>query len=164
MSANNLIDPRRTRCSKVNLSEQKMIVEQFLNGELPKKEFCQLHNLNKSTFKNWVFRHKPDLQTQNPQPVFLPVNIEVDHHSYGDKDNLENDGVKLFSQAKHNTNAQPDLVSSTKVIQDLPIPPKEMHHNCYDRLTITCNQLTVQIPVGFDESYLRTVLKIVADL
>ena len=149
---------------RTNLSEQKVIVEQFINSGISRKDFCALHNLNKSTFKNWVFRHKPSPQTQNPHPLFLPINVDNSVCGKEEHESLENNDVKLFSQAKPYTNAQSDLVSSTNVTKASPVIPKEIHHNYDNRLTIASAQLTVQIPVGFDTKYLHAVLRIVANL
>lgn len=154
----------KARHPRTNLSQQKMIVEQFINSGISRKDFCELHNLNKSTFKNWVFRHKPSPQTQNPHPVFLPINVDNSVCGKEGNENPENNDVKLFSQEKLYTNTQSDLVSSNNVTTASPTIPKSIHHNYDDRLTIACAQLTVQIPVGFDTKYLHAVLKIVANL
>jgi hypothetical protein len=145
---------------RANLFEQKTFVEQFLSSGLPQKEFCQLHNLNKSTFKNWVFRYKSNVKS--PQPIFVPISLDADISENANDDDVGNQDVRPAAYAKPSAIAQPNLLVSTNVsAAPAKIP---LNHNCDDRLTIICNQLTVQIPVGFDTSYLRTILKIVADL
>ena len=79
--------------------------------------------------------------TQPPKPAFVPINIKVDHHTYGEKDNhLEND----------NDDAKPKV--------------QEINNSSDHRLNITCAKLTIQIPVGFDTHYLQQILAITVKL
>jgi hypothetical protein len=141
----NNLEISRVPRPRTNPCEQKISVEQFLNSGLTQKVFCELHDLNKATFKNWVFRHKSTLEPKpvNPpsQPAFVPINIKVDHHAYGEKDNhLEND----------NDDAKPKV--------------QEINNSSDHRLNITCAKLTIQIPVGFDTHYLQQILAITVKL
>jgi len=128
---------------------------------MSQKAFSELHSLNKSTFKNWVFRHKSSPNPQTPQPVFVPIN-------FSDVDAKENDDAGYddvraadFVKPNVNINTQPNVVASAN-FREAP-SPIGLTSNC-DRLTISCAQLSIGVPVGFDTAYLRQVLAMVADL
>jgi hypothetical protein len=164
MAASNLIELQLPTPHRPNVKRaaQKVFVEQFINSGIPQQAFCELHNLNKSTFKNWVFRHKSSPNPQTPHPSFLPINII-------DADEKENDDVGYddirpanFFKPNVNVNTEPNVVASANVSAAPSTIP--LIHNCDHRLTIFCAQLSIGVPVGFDTKYLRQVLAMVVDL
>lgn len=159
MPVSNIIGSPLTKphAPKVKLAAQKMIVDRFLDGGMSQQAFCELHNLNKSTFKNWVFRHKPGPQPQNLQPVFLPISLDAVDEK--EKDEMDNHGVRVGNFVEPNVIEKPNLARRANVVS----APSPIERNC-DRLTIACARLSIGVPVGFDTKYLGQVLAIMVDL
>lgn len=154
---NTCAQPPRSNRHKVKLVDQVAFVERFLKSAMTQQGFCKFHNLNKSTFKNWVYRHKSNLMrvddyassvsALNHQAVFLPINL------------------KLESQEMLSTSSTAS--TPTPTLSPAPPPPSpsiKLPNNCDQRLSIACQQLTIQVPSGFDTGYLQTVLKIAVNL
>ena len=137
---------------KVSFADKKVFVEQFSNSGMHQQAFCELHNLNRSIFKNWVYRYKFRANLANhQQPVFVPISLgDVDDYDVSRADLAKTNVSQTNLVTPSNVSAAPSTISLT--------------HNCDHRLTISCAQLSIVVPVGFDTKYLRQVLAMVVDL
>jgi hypothetical protein len=152
--------PTRSNRHKVNLVDQITFVELFNKSGMTQQIFCKFHNLNKSTFKNWVYRHKSNLKRYddcascvsalNHKAVFLPINFGCQGQ--------DDPQIPLVTTTS-------GTISSDSTSLPPPYSPSiKLPNNCDHRITINCQQLTIQVPAGFDTNYLQTVLKIAVNL
>ncbi len=132
----------QTRRHKFKRENQKICLELFVKSGLSQKAFCEQHNLNKNTFKNWVYSHKKAAKLV-PHPVFLPLNLN---------DNNDDDDF-IKTQACSHSIAHQSLNPISDLTTDLS-----------STATITHKSFSVSIPAGFDPSYLQQILQIVAAL
>jgi hypothetical protein len=132
----------KTRRHKFKLENQKICLELFVKSGLSQKAFCEQHNLNKNTFKNWVYSHKKAAKLV-PHAVFLPLNLN---------DNNDDDNC-IKTEAYSHSIAHQSLNPSSNLIMNLP-----------STATITHKSFSVSIPTGFDPSYLQQILQIVVAL
>lgn len=131
----------QTKSRKLRLENQNFFLELFIKSGLSQESFCEQHNLNKNTFKNWVYLHKKAAKLL-PHPVFLPLNLNDNN------DCLDNE-------------------TCSHSIVDQPVKPSSdltMNLSSPCTATITHKSFSVSIPTGFDPSYLQQILQIVVAL
>jgi hypothetical protein len=51
------------------------LVEQYMNGNQTRKDFCQEHGINLNTFSYWQRKYRQDKQRKNN---FIPIQINSD--------------------------------------------------------------------------------------
>jgi hypothetical protein len=135
----------QTKSRKLRLENQNFFLELFIKSGLSQESFCEQHNLNKNTFKNWVYLHKKATKLL-PHPVFLPLNLN-------DNNNDDDDCIK--TQACSQSIVDQPLKPSSDLTMNLSSPYTA---------TITHKSFSVSIPTGFDPSYLQQILQIVVAL
>jgi hypothetical protein len=126
---------------------QNIFLELFKKSGLSHESFCKQHNLNKNTFKNWVYLEKKATKLV-PHPVFLPVNLN--------DNNDDDDCIKTQacpSIPDQFLNPSTDLTMNWSATRSAPCTA-----------TITHKSFCVSIPSGFDPSYLQQILQIVVAL
>jgi hypothetical protein len=134
----------QTKSRKLRLENQKKFLELFMKSGLSHEFFCKQHNLNKNTFKNWVYLHKKAAKLV-PHPVFLPLDLN------------ENNNVENCPKNK--------ACRSSFSLQ--PLDPSSILENNFSTpctATITHKSFSINIPTGFDLSYLQQILKIIVAL